>query len=145
MASFRHSVTLPQPPEDVFPWLLDADKVPQWTSRLEAYEVLGDGAIGRGTRIRQALRVKGQPLDMELEVTDFDPPRRAESRLTLQGVEVVTAYALAPAGGGTELTQTLEGRATSFKARMLLPMVQPRLEEKVSSDLERLREILGST
>jgi uncharacterized protein YndB with AHSA1/START domain len=144
VASFRHSIALPQPPEAVFPWLLEEDKVPQWTSRLEAYEVVGDGALGRGTRIRQVLVVKGQKLDVDMEVTEYDPPRRAESRLTLQGVDVVTVYTLAPAGEGTELTQTLDGHATSFKARMLLPIVQPRLEEKVAGDLERLREILGS-
>ena len=34
--------------------------MPQWTSRLEAYEVLGDGALGRGTQIRQVLTVSGQ-------------------------------------------------------------------------------------
>jgi uncharacterized protein YndB with AHSA1/START domain len=144
VASFRHTVTLPQPPEAVFPWLLDEDKVPQWTSRLAAYDVVGDGPIGRGTRIRETLTVRGQRLDVELEVMGYDPPRAAESRFSLQGVDVVTAYALSPADGGTELTQTLDGTAGSFKARMLLPMVQPHLEGKVKDDLERLKEVLSA-
>jgi uncharacterized protein YndB with AHSA1/START domain len=142
VASFEHTVALSRPPEDVFPWLLEPDRVPRWTSRLEAYEVLGSGAIARGTRIRQVLTVKGQQLDVELEITGYEPPRAAESRFSLQGVDVVTTYALAPNGGGTELTQTLDGKAGSFKARMLLPVVQPHLEGKIEGDLERLREIL---
>ena len=144
MASFKHSVLLPRPPEEVFSWLLEEDKVPQWTSRLHAYDVVGDGPIRSGTRIHQVLTVKGQKLDVELEIVAYDPPRAAESRFSLQGVDVATVYSLAPVGEGTELTQTLDGTATSFKARMLLPMVQPHLEGKITEDLGRLRELLSS-
>ena len=144
MASFHHTVTVPRPPDEVFPWLLDEDKVPQWTSRLEAYDVVGNGPIQRGTRIRQVLTVKGQQLDVEMEVTAYDPPRAAESRLSLQGVDIETVYSLTPVADGTELTQSLDGKATSFKARMLLPVVQPHLEGKVAGDLARLRELLSA-
>ena len=143
MAAFSHTVTIPRPPAEVFPWLLDEDKVPRWTSRLEAYEVVG-GPIERGTRVRQALTVKGQRMDVELEVTRHDPPHAAESRFSLQGIDVVTEYRLTETGGGTELKQSLEGKANGFKGRMLLPIVQGPLEEKLTEDLERLRELLSS-
>ena len=42
-----------------------------------------------------------------------------------------------------ELTQTLEGKANGFKARLLVPVVQPKLESKLTEDLERLRELLS--
>jgi uncharacterized protein YndB with AHSA1/START domain len=144
VANFKHTVTLPRPPEQVFPWLLEEDKVPQWTTRLQTYDVVGNAPVGRGTRIHQVLTVKGQQLDVELEITAYDPPRAAESRFSLQGVDVATVYSLSPVAEGTELTQSLDGKATSFKARLLLPMVQPHLEGKIAEDLERLREILGS-
>ena len=142
MASFSHTVTIPKPPAEVFPWLLGEDKVPQWTTRLQAYEVRG-GAIARGTRIRQVLTVGGQPLDIEIEVTRYDPPGSAESRFSTNGMDVETTYTLRENGGGTELTQTLEGKASSFKARLLVPVVQPKLEAKLKEDLERLRELLS--
>jgi uncharacterized protein YndB with AHSA1/START domain len=145
VASFSHSVTVPRPPAEVFPWLFEAERVPQWTDRLEAYEVLGDGALGAGARVRQVLRVGGERLDVEMELVAYDPPRSAESRFSIHGLDVVTTYSLAAAaGGGTELTQVLEGKATSFKARMLVPVVQPRLERKLTEDLERLRGILSA-
>jgi uncharacterized protein YndB with AHSA1/START domain len=143
VASFSHSVTVPKPPAEVFPWLLDEDKVPQWTSRLKTYDVRGDGAINRGARIKQVLTVGGSDLDIELEITAYDPPRTAESRFSTNGIDVETTYALREAGGGTELTQTLEGKASGFKARLLLPVVQPKLEAKLTEDLERLRELLS--
>ena len=143
MASFSHTVTVPKPPAEVFPWLLDEDKVPRWTSRLKTYDVRGDGAIGRGTKFRQVLTVGGSDLAIELEITGYDPPHSADSRFSTNGVDVETTYRLRETGGGTELTQTLEGKANGFKARMLLPVVQPKLESKLTEDLERLRKLLS--
>ncbi len=143
MASFRHTISLPRAPEEVFPWLYEEDRVPRWTGDLETYEVVGDGALGRGSRVRQVLTVSGQRLVLELELTRYEPPRHAESRFAISGVDVAITYALSATAGGCELTQTLEGKASSFKARMLLPVVQPRLERKLTEDLERLRELLS--
>jgi len=143
VASFSHTVSVPKAPGEVFPWLLDEDKVPQWTTRLEAYEVIGDGPLGHGARIRQVLTVSGQQLDLVLEITRYDPPGFAESRFSTNGLDVVTTYALRESGPGTELTQSLEGKASGFKARLLLPVVQPKLEEKLTEDLGRLRALLS--
>jgi hypothetical protein len=143
VASFSHTVSVPKAPGEVFPWLLEEDKVPQWTTRLQAYEVLGAGGIARGTRIRQVLTVSGQALDIELEIIRFDPPGFAESRFETNGLAVETTYALRESGAGTELTQTLEGKANGFKARLLVPVVQPKLEAKLTEDLERLRALLS--
>ena len=141
MASFRHTVTVPRPPDGVFPWLFEEDKVPQWTGSLDAYAVLGP--LAPGGRIRQTLEISGHKVDVEMELTRYEPPTGAESRFTMSGLDVVTTYALSANGGGTELTQTLEGNASGFKARMLVPVVQPRLEKKLTEDLERLRELLS--
>ena len=143
MASFSHTISVPKAPGEVFPWLLEADKVPQWTTRLQAYEVLGNGTIAQGTRIRQVLTISGQALDIELEIIRYDPPGFAESRFETNGLHVETTYALREAGAGTELTQTLEGKANGFKARLLVPVVQPKLEAKLTEDLERLRALLS--
>ena len=143
MASFSHTISVPKAPGEVFPWLLEEDKVPQWTTRLQNYEMLGSGAIARGTRIRQVLTVSGQALDIEIEITRFEPPGFAESRFSTNGMDVETTYALRANGDGTELTQTLDGKANGFKARLLLPVVQPKLEEKIAEDLARLRELLS--
>ena len=144
MASFAHSVEIPRPPADVFPWLLEEDKVPRWTSDLTRYERIGDGALRAGTRVRQILEVSGRTIDVELEVTGYEPPSGAQTRFSTNGIEVVSSYALEAAGAGTRLTQTIEAKPSGLTARMLVPVVQPRLEEKLTQDLERLREELSA-
>jgi uncharacterized protein YndB with AHSA1/START domain len=142
MPSFSHTVALPGPPDSVFPWLLEPDRVPRWTGHLEGYERVGEAPTGPGSRFRETLVLSGSKFSVEIEVTRFDPPEAAESRFGTNGVELHNTYALEAADGGTRLTQSLDAKATSFGARMLIPVVQPRLERKLTEDLERLKTVL---
>jgi uncharacterized protein YndB with AHSA1/START domain len=144
VASFSHTVEIARSPAEVFPWLLEEDKVPRWTGHLERYERLDDGAIRPGSRIRQVLEVSGRTIDVELEVTAYEPPSGAQTRFSTNGIEVVSSYALAAAGAGTRLTQSIEAKPSGLSARMLVPLVQPRLEQKLTEDLARLQEELGA-
>ena len=139
--SFSHSIELSQPPEDVFPWLLEEDKVPRWTSGLSRYEQ--DSPLRTGAHVKQVLALGGSDLVLDLELTRYEPPRTVQTKTSTNGVNLMIGYELAPNGGGTRLTQTLEAKAGSLTARMLIPVVQGRLEKKVSDDLERLRSLLG--
>ena len=141
MPSFSHSVDLPLPPDAVFPWLLEEDKVPRWTGDLQSYTV--SGPIGEGARVTQTLSIAGG-LRLDMDIVRYDPPRGAETRFETNGVKITSAYVLEPNGGGTRLTQTLDAKAGGLSARMLIPVVQGRLEKKLTGDLERLRGVLGA-
>jgi len=138
--SFSHSVELSQPPEAVFPWLLEEDKVPRWTGDLRSYSV--DGPLRPGAQVRQTLDVAGG-LTLTMDIVSYDPPRSAQTRFETNGVKVESGYRLEPSGAGTMLTQTLEAKAGGLTGRMLIPVVQGRLEKKLTEDLERLREVLA--
>jgi uncharacterized protein YndB with AHSA1/START domain len=139
VASFSYSVEIPLPPADVFPWLLEEDKVPQWTGNLESYSQ--QGTLGQGAHVRQVLEISGRRIDVELEITSYEPPSGAETVFSTNGIEVVNAYALEATGGGTRLTQSVDAKPSGLTARMLVPIIQPRLEQKLTEDLERLREL----
>jgi uncharacterized protein YndB with AHSA1/START domain len=141
VARFAHTVTIPRSPDEVFPWLLEGDRVPQWMSNLERYEP--EGAVGPGSRIRQRLVVGGQTFDVTMDVVRYAPPREAQTRFSTNGIDIEAGYALAPDGAGTRLTQTLEAKPRSIAARLIVPAVQPRLERKLIADLERLQTLLS--
>jgi carbon monoxide dehydrogenase subunit G len=143
VASFSHTVEIPRPPAEVFPWLLEQDKVPDWTGHLERYEQLDGGRLGTGSRVRQVLEVRGRTIDVTLDVTAYDPPTGAQTQFSTHGIKVVNSYALEAAGAGTRLTQSIEAKPSGLSARLLVPVLQPRLEEKLTQDMERLREQLG--
>jgi carbon monoxide dehydrogenase subunit G len=139
--SFSHSVELAQPPDVVFPWLLEQDKVPRWTSDLSRYEA--ESPLRTGAHVKEYLQLGGSELTLNLELTRYEPPRTVECRTETNGVKLTISYELAPAGAGTRLTQTVEAKAASLTARMLIPVVAGRLEKKVTTDLERLRSVVG--
>jgi carbon monoxide dehydrogenase subunit G len=136
------TVSVDKPPAEVFPWLLDADKVPRWMTGLDLYEPLDPGPPGVGSRIRQHLSVSGQQLRFELRVAELDAPRRAVLRFEGSGFKAANEYAVAAAGNGSRVTWTISGDTTSFKARLIAPMVQAKLQEKLETDLARLRTVL---
>jgi hypothetical protein len=125
----------------VFPWLLEQDKVPRWTGDLARYEQ--NEPLRTGAHVKQVLSMGGSEFALDLELTRYEPPRAAATRTSTNGVDIAITYALEPNGAGTRLTQTLDGKAKSLSARVIMPVVQGRLEKKIASDLERLREVLG--
>ena len=137
------AVAVPKPPDEVFPWLLDADKVPRWMTGLQAYEPLDPGPLAVGSRIRQELSVSGQLLKFELHVAELEPPRRALLRFEGSGFKAANEYSVASADGGARVTWVISGDTTSFKAKLIAPMVQAKLQEKLETDLARLRALLA--
>ena len=141
MPSFSHSIDVPKPPAEVFPWLLEADKVPQWTSDVDSYEP--QLPLSNGSGIRQVLAVGGSHIALDMTVDRYEPPSTAVVAFSTNGVDVTNTYTVEPAGAGSRVTQGLDAKASSFTARMLIPVIQGRLEKKITGDLERLREVLG--
>jgi carbon monoxide dehydrogenase subunit G len=136
------TVFVAKPPAEVFSWLVDADKVPLWMSGLRLYEPLEPGPLHVGSRIRQQLSVSGHELSFELDVAELDPPRLAVLSFAGSGFKAANQYTLAEASGGTQVTHVIVGDTTSFKAKLVAPMVQARLQEKLDLDLARLRAVL---
>jgi len=137
------TVSVDKPPAEVFPWLLEAEKVPRWMTGLEVYEPLEPGPLRVGSRIRQELLVSGQQLRFELELTRLDPPQAAVLRFEGSGFKAANEYAVSAASGGAQVTWVITGDTTSFKARLITPMVQAKLQEKLDTDLARLRALLA--
>jgi carbon monoxide dehydrogenase subunit G len=142
----QSTVNVSRPPTEVFPWLLDADKVPAWMTGLEAYEPLDPGPLRVGSRIRQNLTVSGQHLHFVMEVARLQPPADALLRFEGSGFKAANEYSVTEAPGGSAVTWAISGDTTSFKAKLLAPMVEAKLQEKIDGDLARLRAVLdGST
>ena len=143
MARTERSADIARPPEEVFPYLFEEDKVPQWTSGLHGYERLDSGPLGRGARFREQLEVSGQQLTVELELTRYEPPHAAVSTGKVRGIDLISTYALAERDGGTHLTQTIEASGGGLKGRVLIPVIQPHLERKLEADLAALATLLA--
>src|SRR5919108_6326138 len=110
MPSFSLSIDVPKPPAEVFPWLLEADKVPHWTSDLSAYEP--QGPLAPGTDIRQVISIGGSHITLNMTVQAYDPPRSAVVAFSTNGVDITNTYTVEPNGSGSRVTQGLDAKAS---------------------------------
>ena len=70
------SIEIDKPIAEVWRWYAE-DYVrnhPRWNPDLEL-EQISDGPIGVGTKIRRRITMGETPIEGEMEVTEFDPPR----------------------------------------------------------------------
>jgi len=133
------TIDVARPAEEVFAHLVDLDRLPDWQE--SAVESRADEPLAEGVRIFECRRALGREVHSELEVTEFEPPRRLTLK-TLKGpVKFTVDHRLAEADGGTRLTVVAEGKAGGLM-RLGEPMLARTVEAEMQKDFERLKELL---
>jgi carbon monoxide dehydrogenase subunit G len=133
------TIDVARPADAVFEHLVDLDRLPEWQT--SAVDSRADAPLAVGVRIFECRRAFGREVHSELEVTEFDRPRRLKLK-TLKGpVRFTVDHQLAKADGGTRLTVIAEGKAGGFM-RLGEPMLARTVESEMRKDFERLKELL---
>jgi carbon monoxide dehydrogenase subunit G len=133
------TIDVARPADDVFAHLVDLDRLPEWQE--SAVESRADEPLAEGVRIFECRRAMGREVHSELEVTEFDRPRRLTLK-TLKGpVKFTVDHRLAEADGGTRLTVVAEGKAGGLM-RLGEPMLARTVEAEMRKDFDRLKEQL---
>jgi carbon monoxide dehydrogenase subunit G len=99
-----------RPPAEVFPYVADLERAPEWVPDLISVEKLGDGPVRVGSRFRQEVRAAGRTGHAELEVTEYEPPRRFAHRGKGGPAEFKAEFTLEPDGEGTRVRHDFEVR-----------------------------------
>lgn len=139
MPSFAVTVEIARAPADVFAYLTDVSKLPEWQGSATGAEV--DGAVRQGARIRERRRFVGRDIRIDVEVTAYEPPRRFDVRSRGAPVSYTIRHTLEPVGAGTRLHARADvkvGAMMRFAAQGPLKLA----EREFRSDFERLKRIL---
>src|SRR3954465_652766 len=99
MPTFSHSIEVPKPPAEVFPYLLEADKVPQWTSDLSSYEPASP--LADGTEIRQVIAIGGSHITLNMTLEQYAPPTGAVVAFSTNGALLPNTYAVEATASAT--------------------------------------------
>jgi len=139
MPSFALDLHIDRPPEDVFAYLTDVERLPEWQST--ATDCKADGPIQVGTRIRERRKFIGRDVKTELEVTAYEPPGRFDVRSRSGPVAFSISHTLEPSGGGTQLHVDVDvkvGAMMRIAAQGPLKLA----EREFRADFERFKENL---
>lgn len=135
----EHTVHIDRPPADVFSYLTEVEKVPEWQS--SALEVSAEGEIGAGTRIREIRNFLGRRAESTLEVIEYEPGRRFSLRVVSGPLPFEVRHALTPEGEGTRLDWVAEADTSRFP-KLAVRMMAGTAERQFKGDLERLKRVL---
>jgi len=139
----KHGIYVDKPPQDVFAFLADPDKVTQWQA--SSYKVSkkgggGKGKLQKGERVHDTRNVLGVDVDGEWEVVDYVQDKKLTFKMVQGNIQWQMAFTLEPHEGGTMLTAEgggdlgnipLKGAAASREGQNLM-----------ATDLKTLARIL---
>ena len=93
---------------DVFAFLTDLSRVPEWDARVAKVTQMTRGALRPGVIVRSELIVDGVAYHLDDEITDFAPPTRLGLRSVLGATNAIS-YALSEdENGETHLDVVLD-------------------------------------
>lgn len=122
MAQVRGEINIARPVEVVFDVVADERNEPRYNRKLLRAQQMTDGPIAVGTRFRVVHTAHRRPIDMEIEITEYDRPRHIGSRTTTPAGEVRGGLTFEPVAGGTRMRWHWDIRPTGV-ARLLGPLV----------------------
>ena len=139
MIRVEFSVDVDRPPSEVFAYVTDANRLPEWQSG--AVEAQWQGGKAPGAHIREVRKFLGRRIETELEVTSYEPDRRFGLRAVSGPIPFSAMHVLEPRDGGTRLSFSGEGEPGGF-FKLAEPVVARVAEREFKSDFETLKDIL---
>ena len=141
MVKVAASVDIDRPIEEVFAYVADPSKTPEWSSMTLEATLEGSGPIGVGSRIRQTGKVLGRRLESTAEVTQYDPPSKLAMRVVSGPGHLVLERQLESIGEGTRYRSRLVGESGGL-FKLADPILEALLKRTVETDLQTLKALL---
>jgi carbon monoxide dehydrogenase subunit G len=136
-----YSLTIDRTAEDVFAYLTDLERLPEWQSTAVEVRKQTEGPVGAGSRYTDVRRFLGRTIESTLEVTTYEPPSRFDVRATGGPVPFEVHHTLTPENGRTRLEWVAEGEPGGF-FRMAEAIVRRAAEREFTAHLDTLKRVL---
>ena len=139
MHEFTKTIHIERPPEAVWPYFIDTDKIQQWVN-FESLRQVPEGPVEKGTRWEQTMRFLGKKLEMTDEVIEFEDGRALVLRPVKSPVHYVLEQRLDGDATGTTVAMHFQvGETGGFFGKIAEPMVVRLFEREIGAQLERLK------
>ncbi len=141
MIEVEHTLEIGRPLDEVFEYLTDVSRLPEWQSSAESAEL--EGELRKGARIKEVRTFMGRRATSTLEVTEYDPPRRFSLQVVEGPIEYAVEHALDAVDGRTRVRFVGRGE-TKRVPRLMHGAVRRAVERQFVKDLELFKQNLES-
>jgi ribosome-associated toxin RatA of RatAB toxin-antitoxin module len=108
VAPIVHSVEINRTPEDVFAYVTDPTRFPEWQDAVVSARVLDSDPIKQGSKISLTRRMGKREQTMTSELTEYNPPRSYAFRVTDGPVRALGKGRFEPLDDGARTRFTFE-------------------------------------
>jgi len=144
MATITKSVNINRPPDEVFAYLDDLSKHPEWQPQIESRRIVTEGPTRVGTEVDDTRVVGGgRKVPMRWKVTEHDPAGRRSAFETIESkmIKPSGVISVAQAGEGSEVTFEFTTNPFGF-GWLMAPLINRDVAKTVTENLGRLKENL---
>jgi hypothetical protein len=135
-----------RPVEEVFDFVVDEPNEPRYNPHMRRAEQISDGPIGVGTRFRAEIASMGRTLEMAIEFTGYERPRRLASSTHMSSMDTRGALTFEPVPEGTRMRWSwdVEPRGMFRAMGPLVARMGRRQEQRIWAGLKHLLEGQGT-
>lgn len=142
MVRIEGEIVIKRPVEEVFDFVADERNEPRYNPRMRSAELISPGPIGPGTRFRAVGTTIGWPVEMAIEITAYERPRRLAStthRATME-IQGTRTFDAVPEGTRMRWAWDVEPRHIITLMEPLVASVGRRQEETIWAGLKQFLE-----
>ncbi len=137
------SVEIERPISEVFDFVADLTRDPQWFRGVREVRVLSTVERGAGTEYEQVTRLFGWPFIAHVRMTEYEPPHRAVLESIRSATPFRAEYRLGQLNGGRSTRYTLDATvAGSSFYRLFGPVFLPLLRRATRQRLGGHKRLL---
>lgn len=141
MAPITASVEVARSPEDVFAYVSDVSRHPEWQEGLVSASAEPDGPVGMGTRVVHRRKLGPFTVATASEISAFDPPSTLGFRGLDGPVRTEGSQRVEPSGEGSRVSFEMEMSGHGI-GKLMLPLARKQAQRGVVESHEKLKRIL---
>ena len=141
MLRVEHSIQIHRPLAEVFAYMCDPANEPKWQEGVTAASLSSGGALAVGAEISETRKFLGREMVSKLTVTRYEANKIFAGKVTEGPVPFEITQTFESVDGGTKVTVVIEGEPGGF-FKLAGGMVQKQLQTQMTSDFEKLKNIL---
>jgi len=136
----EESIVVERPIEEVFAYLTDLERVPEWQTNV-LFLQLQSGSLRPGAQLVELRKFLGRKIESVVEVTEYDPPHRYTIKTQSGPIPFEISNVLIESGGGTRIDAAVECEPGRFFGLIEWRVVKA-VERELWNSLATLKDIL---
>lgn len=143
-SSIATSVEIARSPEDVFAYITDVSRHPEWQEGLVSADVVTEGALSVGSRLVHRRKLGPTKVASTSEITAFSPPEVVSFRGIDGPIRADGSQRVERVGDGSRVSFEMEMRGHGL-GMVMLPMARRQADRQVKESHQNLKRILEAS